>query len=826
MIERLDKVTRPGRYLGGEVNAVVKDESDVDLNIALAFPEIYEIGMSHLGLKILYGMINEQPRFWAERIMAPWIDREDELRRQKRPLTSLESGRPLAEFDLIGFSLQYELTYTNVLNMLDLAGLPLLARERGSEAPLVVGGGPCAFNPEPVADFFDFFYLGDAEAGFMEILDQLARWKSAGGSKLELLISLAGQPGVYVPSFFEPVYDSRGCLIEVKPLRSGYEQVSRAIVPDLDSAYFPEQPVVPLTKPVHDRLTLEIARGCTQGCRFCQAGFLYRPVRERSPRRILELAASSLAATGWNEASLLSLSAGDYTCLPQLMTAFMDAHAANNVALSLPSLRVKSLTPELMRQIKRVRKTGFTIAPEAGTQRLRNVINKNLNDDDLITAAQEAFRLGWRLIKLYFMVGLPTETKEDVEAISNLARRVRSDSRGQVNVSFATFIPKAHTPFQWESMLDLGAMQARLDMLRRRLKGPGLRLKWNQPASSLLEGILARGDRRLGAVLQMVQARGARFEGWTEQLNLNLWHAALAEAGLDPGAYLRAREMEEVLPWSHLNCGTAVEYLKAEREKAFQGRMTEDCREGESACGQCGVCDFVKVKPRLCGPDQDIPVIVRTPPARGPIKRLWINYAREGPARFLSHLETVDVFVRGLRRSGLNLKMSQGFHPMPRLHFATPLPVGLASLDEYAEAEFINPPEMDRIRELLSGALLRGFTLLRVMNAPSHGTRLRARGARYKATAVKDLFNPETPDRIARQDRIMVTKKGKKGPREVDLKPLLGGLRVLTERQIEITLFIGAGASVRVDKAVEVLFELTPADVDQIEFLKIETLLS
>ncbi|MBW1710265.1 MAG: TIGR03960 family B12-binding radical SAM protein [Deltaproteobacteria bacterium] len=824
MIERLEKVSKPGRYIGGEVNAVIKSESEIKLRIALAFPEVYEIGMSHLGLKILYGMINERPEFWAERVMAPWIDKEKELRRHNLPLTSLESNRPLAEFDLIGFSLQYELTYTNVLNMLDLAGIPLLARDRGPETPLIVGGGPCAFSPEPLADFFDFFYLGDAEAGFMKILDQTAEWKAARGSRFELLASLAKRPGVYVPSFFEPIYDSKGRLIEIKPLHPGYERVDRAVIPDLDSAYFPDRPVVPLSKPVHNRLVLEIARGCTRGCRFCQAGFIYRPVRERRPGRILDLAASSLAATGWEEASFLSLSAGDYTCLAQLMTAFMDTHAAQNIALSLPSLRVKSLTPTLMRQIKRVRKTGFTLAPEAGTQRLRDVINKDLSDDDLITAARDAFGLGWRLIKLYFMVGLPTETMADVEAIVDLSRRVRAGSKNQVNVSFATFIPKANTPFQWEPMLDLEEMRSRRDTLLDLLKKPGLKPKWNQPDSSLLEGILARGDRRLGSVVRLVHAMGGRFEGWSERLDLNLWYKALTEAGLDPASYLRARDMEEVLPWSHLISGVTQEYLKAEREKAFLGGATADCRDG--ACGQCGVCDFSEIKPSLCDPDQDTLSVEKISPTRGTVKRIRINYAKAGLARYLSHLETVEVFVRGLRRAGLEVCASQGFHPMPRIRFATALPVGLASMDEYAEAELINPPEVETIKELFTSALPRGFKVLRVMSSPNPQAKLKASGARFKATAAMDIFDRRTLNKIVSQDRIVVTKKGKKGLKDVDLKPLLGDLKLLTERQIEITLFAGTEASVRVSEAVEKLFNLTPAEIDQIEFLKLETLLS
>jgi len=502
----------------------------------------------------------------------------------------------------------------------------------------------------------------------------------------------------------------------------------------------------------------------------------------------------------------------------------MDVHAAHNIALSLPSLRVKSLTPALMHQIKRVRKTGFTLAPEAGTQRLRNVINKDLTDEDLISAAREAFGLGWRLIKLYFMIGLPTETQADVEAIVDLSRRVRAGSKSQVNVSFNAYIPKAGTPFQWEPMLGFDEIKARVDMLRRQLKKPGLRAKWNQPASSLLEGILARGDRRLGAVLRTVQARGGRFEGWTERLDLDLWLGALGDAGLNPASYLRAREMDEVLPWSHLKSGVRTEYLKAEREKAYAGRRTVDCRHG--ACEQCGVCDFIEIRPRLCEPDQDVPLAEKRPAVKGKTGRLWINYAREGSARYLSHLEMVDVFIRGLRRAGLDMQTSQGFHPMPRLRFATPLPVGLASLDEYAEVDLINPPPADKVYELLADVLPAGIKPLRVMRVPNHRSSIKAAGACFKAVASMDLFKAETADRIMRQDRIPVLKKNKKGLKEVDLKPLLGELKVLTERWIEITLFTGNGGSVRVDEAVKTLFNFMPADLDRIEFLKIKTLLS
>lgn len=701
-------VEKPSRYLGTEINRIVKNPSDVRMRMVLAFPDLYEIGSSHFGIQILYHLLNRHEDISVERVFAPALDMEKALRQNRIPLCSLENKLPLRDFHVVGFSLLYELNFTNVLNMLDMAGIPLYANQRGKQDPLVIGGGPCASNPEPMAPFFDAMVFGDGETVLPAMADAWLAWqKGDGRDRAALLAKWARLEGVYIPSFFKSTHDGHG-FQRLIPRKADYSRIRRNIVSDMDQAFFPEHPIIAFGKPVHDRLRLEISRGCSRGCRFCQAGMIYRPVRERSMRTLLDLTETSLAATGYEDLSLLSLSTGDYTSLGPLIECLMQRCRTDRVAVSLPSIRAGTLTPELMAQIKKVRKTGFTIAPEAGSQRLRDVINKNIRYEDIAATVADAFAMGWQVIKLYFMIGLPTETQADLDAIVQMVtdlKKIKSPTkrRGQINVSATTFIPKAHTPFQWASQISQGEAHSRIEYLKSKLRMPGVQLKWQHPGMSLLEGAIARADRRMAAVIERAWRLGCRFDGWSDRFNFERWRQAFDECALSPELFTtRRRSLEEPLPWSHMDSRLEPEFLRSEWHAAHQGTTMDDCRLG--TCHKCGVCDFKVVTPKR----YDAMPSGHTPEAPPDLpveryRRMALTYAKRQNARFFGHLEMAAIFARALRRAKIDVLYSQGFHPMPRISFDDPLPLGMESC---AEKMWIRVGLQVTCRQLIDGLAL------------------------------------------------------------------------------------------------------------------------
>jgi radical SAM family uncharacterized protein/radical SAM-linked protein len=825
LLDFLNTIEKPSRYLGSEINSVCKDPDRVKLRVALAFPDLYEIGTSHFGLQILYHILNSRPEIAAERVFAPALDMEAHLRQTGGLLFSLESHTPLERFDIVGFSLLYELNYTNVLTMLELGGIPWLAADRDSRHPLVIAGGPCTCNPEPVAEFFDAMVVGDGEDVMVEMARAWLEWKEAGAlDRQSLLKRWSELEGVYIPAFFEVRYAASG-LQTVAPRLKNYSTVKRALVSDLDAAPFPDRPVVPFGKPVHDRLRLEVSRGCTRGCRFCQAGMLYRPVRERAPEKLFDLALKSLAATGYEDLSLLSLSTGDYGCIVPLLQRLMGRFADQRVAVSLPSLRAGTLTPELIELIKKVRKTGFTIAPEAGSQRLRDVINKNISEADIIETVRDAFHAGWRLIKLYFMVGLPTETAEDLGALVDLVRKLRTlkgpaGRRGQINVSVAAFIPKPHTPFQWASQVTLAEAQEKIRSIQKQLAVPGVDVKWQNPEMSLLEGVWARGDRRLGRALRAAHRRGCRFDGWGDQLKLSAWLEAFSEAGIEPGFYTtRKRDLNEPLPWDHIDTLVTKEFLRSEWQKALDAALTADCREGE--CNACGSCDFKRISPRLHSATgvTETGLAPAATVSAAAYKKIQVHYSKTGPARFFGHLELVNLFLRALRRAGIPVKFSEGFHPKPRVVFDNPLPTGYESEEERMVLTVPCDVSAPVLLEGLNSQLPEGLRIQACsedIGSPPACSTFRISFEQPFPKVFSGLLINFDPD----QELVVSSRKGKL--KKISLKDILKDVRMQNPGCVDMTLCCEPGKSVRPTAVLKQVFRFSEEDLRRARFRKLK----
>jgi len=601
----LPLVEKPARYTGGDLNSVIKDKTEVDIRVAFCFADVYEVGMSHLGLKILYSLLNNRKDTWCERVFAPWVDMEEQMRQNNIPLNALESMEPISDFDFIAFTLQYEMSYSNILNMLDLAGVPLLSKDRGEGDPFVMMGGPCAYSAECLAPFADFFQLGEGEELMNECMDVYLEWKKAGLPRQEFLKMVSRIDGIYVPSFYDVSYNDDGTVKAIEPLYDFVPKtVKKRVVEDLDNMFYPDKFVVPFVEIIHDRIMLEVFRGCIRGCRFCQAGQIYRPVREKSPKTLIKQAKALIDSTGYEEISLSSLSTSDYRGLKELTDELLKITEDKRVSLALPSLRLDSFSMELMDKISKVRKSSLTFAPEAGTQRMRDVINKGITEDDLMSSTKMAFEGGYNSIKLYFMIGLPFETIEDVCGIGHLAEKVDAnyftvpkEKRApglKITLSVSSFVPKAFTPFQWAKQDSLEELRVKQMALKDTIKCKRIKYNYHEAPVSILEGVFARGDRRLADVLLKAHERGIRFDGWSEFFSMESWLECFRECNIDPDFYTRERSFDEILPWDMIDVGVKKSFLIKEAEKAKRAEITPNCRQKCSACGaNCfkgGVC--------------------------------------------------------------------------------------------------------------------------------------------------------------------------------------------------------------------------------------------
>lgn len=728
---------RPGRYTNGEVNVVKKPAQSVTVRIALAFPDLYEVGMSYHGFKILYERINAVERFAAERVFAPWVDFEAIMREQGIPLRTLESNLSLDTCDIIGFTLQHELTYTNVLNMISLAGLDIDSAQREAPLPLIVAGGCGAFSPEPLAPFIDCFVLGDGEEVVLEIMQAVEEFKRSGaGEKRELIRNLARIPGVYVPDCYECQYDTSGRLECIVPREPAAPPVVQKRVFDLTCDLGSVRPVVPLLRIIHDRFAVEIKRGCSCGCRFCQAGMIHRPLRERSPEQILEICRQGLANTGYQEIALLSLSSADYSCLGPLVGRLLQEFGPAHVGLSLPSLRPSDFDVAIATAIQSVRKTGLTFAPEAGTERLRTVINKRFQQDDFVELCAHVFAQGWHTLKLYFMIGLPTETYEDLDGMIALIKAIEAKGKAiwrkrcTLNVTLGPFVPKPHTPFQWEAQLSAEELRKRFEYVASRVRSRCVDVKAPSIDASVLEGALSRGDRRLAAVLKSAWDLGCRFDSWSEHLDIKKWQQAFATHGLDPAWYAhRQRDEHEHFPWDHLDALVDKAFLWRERERALQGIDTPDCTR--VGCRGCRVCRDA-IQPAHASeqePSQaalEFPAAMSLPQqssADAAQQRIRFRFTKQGALRFISHLDLAKVIKHVLAKSHLAVAYTKGFNPQPRLQFASPLALGYESDGELLDVFFAKPYNPPEVLETLNTHTLPGLRLLAALpvflNSPS-----------------------------------------------------------------------------------------------------------
>ncbi|MGB9594679.1 MAG: TIGR03960 family B12-binding radical SAM protein [Candidatus Poribacteria bacterium] len=826
MIKSLLSISKPSRYIGNELNAVKKDLKDSMIRFALAFPDIYDVGMSHLGLKILYHILNSRDDVWAERVFAPWIDMEEKMRKENVEIFSLESASPLKDFDFVGFSLQYEMSYTNVLNMLDLAKIPLLSNDRDESYPLIIAGGPCAFNPEPMAEFIDFFVIGDGEEVINEIIDCYKSNKN--DNKIAILQKMADIEGVYVPSLFSVKENSDGMLI----VDSG-KKMKKRIIKDLNDSPYPIDYIVPFTRPIHDRVVIEIMRGCSRGCRFCQAGMIYRPVRERNSSTVEDLAEKVIERTGYEELSLSSLSSCDHSTINDIVSDLIESIVKKkHVSISLPSLRTDAFSLELAQKIETAGKTGLTFAPEVASDKLRYAINKDISREQLLSTVRDAFKSGWLTIKLYFMIGLPTETDEDVLEIPKLIREVLAvakseNRRANLSISISTFVPKAHTPFQWERQASIDEVLHKQRIITNKIgKNNRVEISFHSPYISYLEGVFARGDRKLAQVLIEAHKLGCKLDGWAEFFNYDKWLKAFDKCGIKPDVYHQEREIEQSLPWDHIDSGVTREFLISERGKAYKAIMTEDCRSGK--CSRCGICNKkLGIEMRLDKSQKSIDKRKAeiTLTKKEPISKIRFQFTKGEEVKFISHLDLVNVFTRAFRRANIPIAYSQGFSPHPKINFSSALPVGTTSLAEFADIEIEEDIDVQKFMCDVNFFLPSGVNIIKAKKIPLRSSSLMSQinYGSYIVRIPKDEYNinidlREKIESINFSEHIIIkrkqknkqsTKQDQEKVSQIDVKPFIKSIRLAENNnntfQIEMIIKESIAGKVRPEEITSLL---------------------